>query len=65
MLLEFNHKGETMFLGNTINGLLEGDSIFIKTITDIKSTKDDKEMKSIDELTEGPPRGGPPPRGGR
>ena len=48
-----------------INGLIEGDSIFIKTITDIKSTKDDKEMKSIDELTEGPPRGGPPPRGGR
>jgi hypothetical protein len=48
-----------------INGLLEGDSIFIKTIADIKSTNDDKEMKSIDELTEGPPRGGPPPRGGR
>ena len=48
-----------------IDGLLEGDSIFIKTIVDIKSTNDKKEMKSIDELTEGPPRGGPPPRGGR
>ena len=48
-----------------IEGLLEGDSIFIKTIVDIKSTNDKKEMKSIDELTEGPPRGGPPPRGGR
>ena len=48
-----------------IDGLLEGDSIFIKTIVDIKSTNDKKEMKSIDELTEGPSRGGPPPRGGR
>ena len=48
-----------------IEGLLEGDSIFIKTIVDMKSTNDKKEMKSIDELTEGPPRGGPPPRGGR
>ena len=38
-----------------IDGLLEGDSIFIKTIVDIKSTNDKKEMKSIDELTEGPP----------
>jgi len=48
-----------------IEGLLEGDSIFIKTIVDIETTNDQKEMKSIDELTEGPPRGGPPPRGGR
>lgn len=48
-----------------IEGLLEGDSIFIKTIVDIETTNDQKEMKSIDELTEGSPRGGPPPRGGR
>ena len=48
-----------------IEGLLEGDSIFIKTIADIQSTDDKKEMKSIEELTEGSPRGGPPSRGGR
>ena len=34
-------------------------------IVRVAHTNDDKEMKSIDELTEAPPRGGPPPRGGR